>query len=406
MNKCPPFIVLAQLVFQTELLPEGQCNEIVEHLARCESCAEIYDALCDAEERLLDEAAVPAELPKRALHFSRSPEEGLAELWRRIREAEAEFPQRHRTTIFHMGKFVAATAACLAIAVAGSWRLGRPHSKMRAGANSPDETARSAPRADGTIPSLTHESFRPADLERIGYTEWRDAHWDWFAQQFPWLSKVQTVLRGKGVQADYIELLIVSGDIWQFHFDPKLPITQAHTHIESKGIELLARHYHADEMELLRAVDLPTLPRSATSPVEDGMPVQKYVEDLRRWHEALDAVESTKPESTDDVALASLSASGYLATTRAAAYLWTKTYPQQAALLLAGDASFASSSPRHAATTGDEWTKQLLQQAVAARTINQVALEWVAMPAASACEPNVITLRQKLATLLLELAPK
>lgn len=59
----------------------------------------------------------------------------------------------------------------------------------------------------------------PGDLVSADYDRWLKAHEEWFARQFPWIFDVQEVLRsGHGLEADYIELLVISGDIRQFEY--------------------------------------------------------------------------------------------------------------------------------------------------------------------------------------------
>ena len=86
----------------------------------------------------------------------------------------------------------------------------------------------------------------------------------------------------------------------------------------------------------------------------------------------------------------SLHASQYVANTRTAAYLWAKTYPQQARQLLADSAYSAMllMAPPPLGTDENAWLKQLRQQAVAARSSERVAMEWLLMPAGSGCAPR------------------
>src|SRR5437016_415874 len=93
-HPCPPRKLLGRYILRADTLSDQQCEQIVEHVARCPCCAAIYDALCEAEQKLWAEAAATAGLPKRELHFTRSPEESLVGLWRRIDEAEGKLPRR------------------------------------------------------------------------------------------------------------------------------------------------------------------------------------------------------------------------------------------------------------------------------------------------------------------------
>jgi hypothetical protein len=56
----------------------------------------------------------------------------------------------------------------------------------------------------------------PIDHESISYERWIEQKREWFKQQFPWIFQLKEALAKEGIKVDYLQLLIQSGDIWQF----------------------------------------------------------------------------------------------------------------------------------------------------------------------------------------------
>ncbi len=78
------------------------------------------------------------------------------------------------------------------------------------------------------------------DAGRIDYAEWVEQKREWFRQQFPWVFELGEALAREGVEVDYPELLLRSGEIRQFRypqemnqriptFDPDTLLTLAQT---------------------------------------------------------------------------------------------------------------------------------------------------------------------------------
>ncbi len=80
--------------------------------------------------------------------------------------------------------------------------------------------------ADLSSLSMMSENFwRQADLpdvDTLDYETWRDTH----KQPRSILASLTTKRMNRAINADWIEVLMISGDIWQFHFDPQLPADQ------------------------------------------------------------------------------------------------------------------------------------------------------------------------------------
>ena len=186
----------------------------------------------------------------------------------------------------------------------------------------------------------------PPDLDSVDYRAWLKSHRGWFAKEFPWIFRMQAALKGHDdVEADYLDLLMISGDIWQFHY-PR-PVNQRIALFDASAVSRVAQHYRADGTVLLRAAcadraDSQQLASDAASSAKKhaGQPGAGYEAAMRNWGEALQAAADTG-HVQNDLLLFALRASSYLANTRAAAYLWVKAHPQKAQALLK-DKDYAS----------------------------------------------------------------
>ena len=580
-SSCPSWDLLLRHVVQAERLTWQQQELVVEHIGRCERCANMYEALSDANEELWEDAARAAGIPVRSPVATRAPEEGFAETWRRIEADEAARRQKsRRARVFRIGSIAA--AACLLIAIGVGWmmlRNGGSGSSDRAIATNPGglpfafaervtnqgrtplamnqpvttgaepqeillggmhrvvmnrgakatftaAAARSDGNHAGTIPyeiqlargelyvevvpgnsftvktanarlnitgtkfdvlaggdkteltllkgsvrfsaldhpeqavsvtaghastvagrgapstpsavdavtttawardtALSHalaqaerdanvdlsamcqgfwRQSEPPDVDTLDYATWRDGHGRFsHALTFPGATP-----KGQTVEADWIDLLMISGNIWQFHYDPRLPSGQPLTKIEPAAVARLARYYGVDEREMLRMMGLPESALSAASPASGQAPGRRYAQALRRWHEAL-MTTGQEPETSGDFKLFSLCAGQYLAETRTAAYLWVRNHPQEARQLLA-DSDYVAMLPApppppdNGTPDEKEWIKQLREQATAARNCAPAAMEWLLVPTSTGCAPQATDQQRKLAAMVAELTP-
>ncbi|MHC4397913.1 MAG: FecR domain-containing protein [Planctomycetota bacterium] len=64
--------------------------------------------------------------------------------------------------------------------------------------------------------SLWPNEKEPPGLEEVDYDYWIKEKRNWFRLQFPQLFQLQHALAQEGIEVDYPELLIKSGDVWQF----------------------------------------------------------------------------------------------------------------------------------------------------------------------------------------------
>ena len=61
------------------------------------------------------------------------------------------------------------------------------------------------------------------DLEAIDYEDWVEKKRDWFELEFPWIFELKDALAKEGTDVDYHDLLLKSGDIWQFVYPQVSP---------------------------------------------------------------------------------------------------------------------------------------------------------------------------------------
>jgi len=245
----------------------------------------------------------------------------------------------------------------------------------------------------------------PPDVDTLDYQTWLDAHRQaGFAMALPAVGRMT-----RAIGADWIELLMISGDIWQFHYEPKLPPSRQFIKLSPADIARLARHYGLDEAKLRQTLGLPDS-TAATPPDQAAAPGPQYAGALRCWHDAVMTAAPDKPKANDDLKLFSLYAGQYLAETRTAAYLWAKAHPDQACQLLA-DSEYRAMLPTATATGAagaadvNAWLKLLRDEANAARHCVPAAMEWLLVPPGTGCAYQATERQRRLAALAAELTP-
>jgi len=156
----------------------------------------------------------------------------------------------------------------------------------------------------------------PIDLENINYEEWIEEKQDWFRGEFPWIFQLQSALAQEGVKVEYPELLVKSGDIWQFMYPQntidRIPIFNPDSLIN------VASKFGFDNKWLLENVPAVEFAVGAPVATEDKFTGLKafekwayYFEQLRQSPDAMDS----------DTLLYSLHACRYLTNTRTLAWL-------------------------------------------------------------------------------------
>ncbi|MBW7989231.1 MAG: hypothetical protein FVQ84_04335 [Planctomycetes bacterium] len=156
----------------------------------------------------------------------------------------------------------------------------------------------------------------PINLENINYEEWIEEKRNWFRGEFPWIFQLQSALAQESVKVEYPELLVKSGDIWQFIYPQNTPgrIPIFNTDLLLKA----ASKYGFNKQWLLENVLAAKFVIGAPEATKDRFTGLKafekwasYFEQLRQLPDALDS----------DTLLYSIHASRYLANTRTLVWL-------------------------------------------------------------------------------------
>ena len=92
----------------------------------------------------------------------------------------------------------------------------------------------------------------PIILAETDYHQWVEEKRRWFKQNFPWIFELKDALAREGIEVDYPELLIKSGDVWQFACLQKFPARFSVPYFES--LLKTAASYGFDREWLLKNV--------------------------------------------------------------------------------------------------------------------------------------------------------
>jgi hypothetical protein len=155
----------------------------------------------------------------------------------------------------------------------------------------------------------------PIELERINYEDWVEEKRDWFEREFPWIFQLKSALAAEGIEADYPELLISSGDIRQFVFPETSPQQIPILHFGS--LLKAASRYGFDEQWLTANI-------TGTKSMTD-MPTPKGIYTGRKafehWASCFEKMRKSQAPSDSNTLLSSLHAAMYLVNTRTLAGL-------------------------------------------------------------------------------------
>ena len=94
----------------------------------------------------------------------------------------------------------------------------------------------------------------PTALEEINYDHWTKENRDWFKHQFPQVFQFQSALAKEGIEVDYPQLLIDSGDLWQFAYTKTT--TDRFSVVSFNSLFKTASDYGFDKQWLLEKVPL------------------------------------------------------------------------------------------------------------------------------------------------------
>lgn len=236
------------------------------------------------------------------------------------------------------------------------------------------------------------------DLDSIDYVQWREEHREWFQREFPWIFQAADALKQhKGLDADYIELLMVSGDIWQFHYprtiDQPIPVFNA------AGIKQIAAYYGVEPAALLAAI----APANADINEQSlAQAAEEYHKAMQNWQSAIASL--SKKEDRDasaekhhnDVLLFSLRAGRYLTNTRTAAWTWAQAHPAEAAKILTAWRRLGLLPAESQTLSFQDWLNTLRREIAATDDIARLASELITAPPVDACDSQTKTLTGRL----------
>jgi hypothetical protein len=211
-------------------------------------------------------------------------------------------------------------------------------------------------------------------LNSLDYATWTEKNRPWFEKEFPWIFQTQAAMKAQGVDVDYMTLLMISGDLWQFRY-PCFANESIATATAS-GLDRITKFYQLDASVL---ADI-TSHASKRDPKDTR-------DAMTNWQAAIRDV-AVGNDLPNDLALFSLRATTYLNTTYTAAYLWIESHPDLAEKLFADPtyalmyAMFDSSN----AMLTPVVVSQFLEAKIATiRSANSLAIELLTTPSATGC---------------------
>jgi hypothetical protein len=155
----------------------------------------------------------------------------------------------------------------------------------------------------------------PIDLTSVVYEDWIEEKRSWFKREFPWIFQLQSALATEGIEADYPELLISSGDIWQFVYPGTTP--QQIPIFRFDPLVRAAAKSGFDKPWL--TANVPAAKSAIDKPAMEGIYTgQKAFE---HWASCFEKIRKSSETADSDTLLSSLHAAVYLANTRTLAWL-------------------------------------------------------------------------------------
>jgi hypothetical protein len=181
--------------------------------------------------------------------------------------------------------------------------------KLTTWATSYPRSPKSAQVEQKTDPWIFTLSLRcdPIFLDKTDYWQWIECERNWFKQAFPWIFQLKDALAKEGIEVDYPELLIETGDVLQFVC---LEVSPAYFSVISPNSLLeTVSGYGFDKQWLLDNVS--SVQSSRVQPVlSDNSYISLNA--FERWLEYLDETKGPQPP----IPLYSYHAGKYLANTR------------------------------------------------------------------------------------------
>lgn len=146
----------------------------------------------------------------------------------------------------------------------------------------------------------------PIVLEETEYANWVEQKRDWFKQEFPWIFKLKDALVKEGIEVDYPELLIKTGDVWQFICLETTPVR--FSVVDPNSLLKAASDYGFDKQWLLENVPAAKYAMASTASVNNFTGLKAF----ERWLKYLDETNELEPPTP----LYSFHTSKYLENTR------------------------------------------------------------------------------------------
>jgi hypothetical protein len=155
----------------------------------------------------------------------------------------------------------------------------------------------------------------PIDLENMDYKNWVKENRDWFNREFPWIFYLKDALAQEGIYVDYPELLMKSGDIWQFVY-PKVLSSRIPV-LNPNSILKVISQYGFDEQWLTANIPVAKLVNDKPAAAKNRFIGLKAFEE---WMRCFEQVHQSPASLNSGTLLYSLHASIYLANTRTLAW--------------------------------------------------------------------------------------
>jgi ferric-dicitrate binding protein FerR (iron transport regulator) len=155
----------------------------------------------------------------------------------------------------------------------------------------------------------------PIELESIDSADWIEEKRSWFKREFPQIFQLQTALEAESIDTDYPELLILSGDIWQFSYPETSPRQFPIPHFDS--LLKAASKYGFDEQWL--TANIPGTKSMIDMPIPEGVFTNQKA--FEHWASCFEKMRKSQEPPDSKTLLCSLHAAMYIFNTRTLAWL-------------------------------------------------------------------------------------
>jgi len=127
-----------------------------------------------------------------------------------------------------------------------AWATGQKSDSMLAKAKTDNDISWQPP-----LSTLRPE---PIELDKTDYKYWVEEKREWFSRNFPWIFELKDALAKEGIEADYPELLIQTGDVWQFMCLDKSGMPAKFSIADFESLLKTSAYYSFDKEWLLEKV--------------------------------------------------------------------------------------------------------------------------------------------------------